>query len=574
MSLIGALNIGRSALAVNQAALQVTGNNIANAGNADYTRQVANVASAGDQSAGPGVSLGMGIDLTSVQRQIDDALESRLRSSISDDNSASTTKQWLDRVESVFNELGDQDLSTQMSTFFNSWSKLADNPLDPSQRSIVLQNGQSLAGWIQNVRSDLTSVQQDLGSSIKSLVTNADSLAGQVATLNKQIAATEGSGGGTANSLRDQRDAVLKQLSGLVDVHVSDGNNGMVNVFIGSEPLVMNDTSRGLTTKDITVNGQATVGVAFKTGGATAPVTGGQIGAMVGLQSGQLQSTIDQLDSLAGNLINELNKVYSQGQGADADGLQGYTSLTSTNAVTDPNAALNDPASGLKFKPTNGSFTIAVYDTTAKQYVSTLVPVDLDGIGGNDTTLTSLAANINANVPGVSATITAGKLTIKATAPNSEVLFGSDSSGALASLGLNTFFTGTDATNIGVNQAVLNNSSLLATTGNWQPGGNSVATAINGMPDQTIAALGGRTLDASYSDMINQTAVAAANAQNNSDAASTVRQTLESQRESLSGVDMNEEAVNLIKQQRAFQGAAKLVSAIDDMMKTVLDMVG
>src|SRR3569833_1273529 len=111
MSLIGALNIGRSALAVNQAALQVTGNNIANAGNPNYTRQVANVSTAGDQRVGPGVSLGMGIDLTSVQRQIDDALESRLRSSVSDDSAASTTKQWLDRVESVFNELGDQDLS-------------------------------------------------------------------------------------------------------------------------------------------------------------------------------------------------------------------------------------------------------------------------------------------------------------------------------------------------------------------------------------------------------------------------------------------------------------------------------
>src|SRR6478735_4130712 len=103
MSLIGALNIGRSALTVNQAALQVTGNNIANAGNPNYTRQVANTVPSPDQPIGQGIAIGTGIDLSSIQRQIDEALQGRLRSSISDDTAAGTTKQWLDRVEAVFN---------------------------------------------------------------------------------------------------------------------------------------------------------------------------------------------------------------------------------------------------------------------------------------------------------------------------------------------------------------------------------------------------------------------------------------------------------------------------------------
>lgn len=571
MSLMGALNIGRSALAINQAALQVTGNNIANAGNADYTRQVANTSPSADQQLGQGITVGTGVDLTSIQRQIDQALQGRLQSSISDDSSASTTSQWLSQVESTFNALGSNDISSQMSTFFNSWSTLANNPQDASQRSVVLQEGQNLASSIQTVRSDLASIQTNLGASIQSVVTNANSLADQIASLNQQIAS---SGGSANNSLLDQRDAALKQLSALTDVRTADGGNGMVNVFIGSEPLVTGGVSRGLTTTQSTVGTDTITTVAFKNPAGGAVVSSGQLGALVQLQTGQLKTTIDQLDSLAGNLINELNKTYSSGQGAVDDHLVGFSSVTATNAVSDTSVPLNDPASGLAFKPVNGSFTIAVYDTASQQYVSNLVPVDLDGVGGDDTTLSSLAATINAKVPGVSATITGGKLTISATDPGTQVVFSNDTSGTLASLGINTFFTGSNAQDIGVNQVVASNTSLLAVTSTLQPGGNKAATDIAGLQNQSISGLNGATLVSSYQNMINGTATATQTAQNNATAASTVRQALETQRENLSGVSMDEEAVNLIKQQRAFQGAAKLVSAIDDMMKTILNMVG
>src|SRR3954462_5368307 len=130
MSLLGALQAGKSALAVQQAALQVTGNNIANAGNADYTRQIATMAPALDQKIQAGMFIGTGVDLTGIKRQIDEALNARLRGSVSDNEAADTTQQWLGRGGARFNELGDQDLSTQMSTFFNSWSNLANKPQD------------------------------------------------------------------------------------------------------------------------------------------------------------------------------------------------------------------------------------------------------------------------------------------------------------------------------------------------------------------------------------------------------------------------------------------------------------
>src|SRR5665213_3760589 len=94
MSLIGALNIGSSALAAQQAALQVTGNNISNAGNADYTRQTATLTTGNDVPIG-GVFLGTGVNLTGVQRQVAEALTARLRSAGSDSQAADTSQQWL-----------------------------------------------------------------------------------------------------------------------------------------------------------------------------------------------------------------------------------------------------------------------------------------------------------------------------------------------------------------------------------------------------------------------------------------------------------------------------------------------
>src|SRR5260221_6585041 len=103
MSLFSALNIGRSALATQQAALQVTGNNIANAGDPNYTRETAQLTPGPDQQMAPGIFIGSGINLTAVQRQIDESLESRVRGANSDNQAASTSQNWLSQVEASFN---------------------------------------------------------------------------------------------------------------------------------------------------------------------------------------------------------------------------------------------------------------------------------------------------------------------------------------------------------------------------------------------------------------------------------------------------------------------------------------
>src|SRR5690606_12678464 len=121
-----------------------------------------------------------------------------LRASISDSNSADTTQLWMGRVESIFNELGDQDLSTAMSTFFKSWSNLANKPQDASLRQIVLQNAETLADGFVDLKTSFESLRNDIADRLKAMTKDANGLADQVAALNKQIVIAEGGTGGQA----------------------------------------------------------------------------------------------------------------------------------------------------------------------------------------------------------------------------------------------------------------------------------------------------------------------------------------------------------------------------------------
>ena len=564
MSLIGALNIGSSALAVSQTQIQTTGNNIANANTPGYTRQVAGQTALPTQQIHTGIFVGTGVDLTGIQRQIDQALESRLRGAASDGSAADSTQQWLGRVESTFNALSGNDLSTQLSTFFNSWSNLANTPQNAGLRQVVLSNGDTVAKTFQSLRGQLVNLSGDSGSQFKALAGQANDLAQRVADLNAQIVITEGGTGGTSGTLRDQRDQTLRQLAQLVDVQTVEQPNGSVNVYVGSEPLVTNAQNRGIAVKQTTVDGLPAVSAVFKADGGTLNITSGQLGSLTSVQR-QVGDTVAKLDSQANALIFQLNKIHASGQG-----LQGAATFTATSAVTDPTVALNNPKSGLKFAANNGSFVVHVKQTATGLVSSTLVQVDLSG-QPTDTTLNSLKASL-AGINGVNATIASGKLSIAAASPGVEISFSQDGSGALASLGINNFYTGSNARDIAVNQAVASQPSLLAAAKNGAPGDNQTALAIAALEGQPVASLKGASLKDSYQALVNGIATSTAAAKTNAEASKSITDTLQAQRDALSGVSIDEEAVNLLKQQRAFQAAAKLITSVDEMMKTLLAM--
>jgi flagellar hook-associated protein 1 FlgK len=565
MTLIGALNLGSNALATQSTAVQVTGNNIANAGDANYTRQVTNLSPAGEQQIQQGVFVGDGVQIDSIQRQIDTALQGRLNSATSDSSAASASQTYLSQAQSAINALGSTNLSTQLTSFFGSWSSLANNPEDSGLRQVVVQSGETVAQAFNSLSGQLSDIQGNVTQQLASDVTQANTLAQQIASLNGQIVTAQAGTQGSANSLLDKRDAAVTKLSQLINVTTKIQPNGSMNVYIGSDPLVEATDDRGLTLTQ-NQNGPASAPtINFADDKGTASVTSGEIGGLLSSQ-GQITTISNQLDTQANSLVFELNKLHASGQGTE-----GFTTVTSTNSVSDPTAALDSPTSGLANAPANGSFVVHVTNTSTGLSTSTLVKVSLTGNPATDTTLNSLGGELS-GVAGVTASVANGKLTIGAADPGEQISFSQDSSGTLAALGINTFFTGSDAATIGVNSTIESNPGLVAAAQNGDPGDNQTATAIAKLDTTPVASLNGSTLSDAYQSMVTGVANTVANATTDSTSSQAVVQTLTAQRASLSGVSLDEETVNLIQQQNAYSAAARLITTVNEMLTSLMDI--
>jgi flagellar hook-associated protein 1 FlgK len=570
VSLFGALHLGGSSLAAQQTALQVTGNNIANAGTAGYSRQVATLASGPDVKTSSGQYVGSGVGVVSIQRQVSESLNESLRDASSGQTAANTLNDQLSQLQAVFGPLNDSDLSSQLTSFFNSFSTLANNPTDPGQRAVVIQNGQTIASNLQSLRQQVVTLRDNNQAQIATTAKQADALLHQVADLNQQIS-NAGSSSSAANSLMDQRDLALSQLSGIMDIRVINQGGGNLNVLVGSVPIVTGNTTRGLAVTQVadSTGKFNNTNVVFGDNGDSINISGGSLGGLLNARDNYLTPAVGTIDNLAGGLINAVNTIHSQGQG-----LAGFSTLTGATQVLDTTSPLNAASTNIKFPPTNGSFNLYMTDATTGQTSTKQINVNLSG-QGTQTSLTSLAASITAAGNGtVSATVNpAGNLVISSNNSNVTFGFGEDSSGTLAALGLNTFFTGDSALNIAVNTTLTTNSDFLATGRGNVAGSNTNAQALALGGAAAVSQLGGQGINDFYTNYIGDLAAKSKTASDNATAQGAIHDTLFAQQQAISGVSMDEEAVNLTQYQRAFQGSARFISVVDDMMQTVLGLI-
>ncbi|MEM0984424.1 MAG: flagellar basal body protein, partial [Planctomycetota bacterium] len=151
MGLTSTLNIGATALSASQVAIQTAGNNLANAATEGYSRQTVSLAPIRGDQAGS-IVLGRGVGVTGVTRQIDEAVLSRLRASLSEEASTGETASVLGQLETILNELTDSDFSTQLQTFFGAWSDAANLITDGTG---VVGKAEEAAAFIRGLRNDL-----------------------------------------------------------------------------------------------------------------------------------------------------------------------------------------------------------------------------------------------------------------------------------------------------------------------------------------------------------------------------------------------------------------------------------
>ncbi len=559
----GSLQIGRSAITASQAALQVIGNNVANSANPDYARQKPVLGAVFGGQLADGIIPGLGVNLTTVQRMADNAINARLRSATGEQASADAVSTVLRQAETVLNALGEDNLSTRLRDFFNAFDSLANEPQSSAQRTMVLQAGGALTRTLTRYQSQLLDARQQVNSQIRSLTDEVNRLVNQAAQLNGEITRVEfGLVNATAGTLHDQRDAVLARLGELVDVTTHTGDGGAINVYLGSTPLVMAGDAFTLHNDTDTSAGYPDTALRFDHTGAEARIAGGRIGGLMAARDGIISDTLTALDTFGQALINEVNRIHSSGQG-----LEGFTSIKGIYAVDNATAALNE--AGLSLTPVNGTFQVHVTNQATGARTSHLVEVDLDGVGA-DTTLTSLAASLDA-LDGVSASVGGdGKLTLTAGA-GATLSFSDDTSGALAALGINVFFQGSGSSDIAVRSDL--RASQIAAGANHSPADNSNAQALAVLGDQTIAALGGASLSDYYEQVVTELSSATNDAGIELEASSSLVETLRAQRDAVSGVNVDEEAIDLMRYQRSFQGASHYLSLVNQLLAEMMNLI-
>ncbi|HEX7448816.1 MAG TPA: flagellar hook-associated protein FlgK [Pirellulales bacterium] len=566
MSLFGTLQLASNSLQAQQIGLQVVGQNIANANTPGYSREEVLLTPAPTQQLGQ-ITLGMGVQVQGVVQKVDNFLNERLRGANSDVANGKAQQQTYSDLEGIVGALQKTSLDGSMNDFFSSIANILNQPESVSARSLAVLKGQALTGAVNNLYTRVSQERSDINNQVVSMTSQINSLTTQIAQLNTQITTTEGGdpSHSQAVGLRDQRNQALTQLSNLIGITVQEQPSGADNVYVGGDYLVFEGTSQQVETVYQTDRGLSIAGINIVSTNAPLDTQTGQLAGLIKSRDTILGGYEDQLDSFTGTLINEFNKVFSSGQG-----LNGYTTATSTYPVTSTTAPLD--AAGLKFTPVNGSFQVQLLNKQTGLTTTTNVTVDLNGLDKNETSLTSLVSQLN-SINGLSASISAsGNVTINTTSPDLQFSFANDTSGTLAALGLNTFFTGSTAQDMGVNQALMSDPSKFAASSTGIGAGTDNAVTLSNFLNQPLASAGGSTIGQINDQIVGDVTQGSAVAQSIADGYNTFQQTLSGQQLAVSGVSIDEEATNMITLQRCYQASAKVIATINDLLDTLMKL--
>jgi flagellar hook-associated protein 1 FlgK len=565
MSLFSSIRMASNSLRANQIAMQVIGQNISNASTPGYLREEVVLTPAPTQKYG-GLLLGMGVEVQAVIQKVDLFLEERLRGATSDRAGSEIIEQTYGQLEGLVNELGDTDLSSSLNSFFASISEILNQPESDTVRNLAVLEGNKFAEEIRRMAQRVTTLRTDLNDRVHDMGERINKLTEQIQTLNIQIAEAEG--GDTSSSdavgLRDQRMVALEELATLINIRVQEQPSGGVTVYNGGDFLVFEGTRREVEVVMDTDRGIAVSEIHLAETSSPLEATSGELAGLTQTRDAVLGGFLEELDEFSSSMIFEFNKVFSSGQG-----LRGYDQITSEFAVDETDVALNQ--AGLTFTPVNGSFQVMIHNRDTGLTETTDIRVDLNGMG-DDTTLEDLVTQLDA-VDGLSASISATRhLQISSDSSDQDFAFAEDTSGVLATLGVSTFFTGTDALSMNVSDALKEDPSKFAASRNGIGADTDNAIDLADLADRRISSRNGDTIRILYTRMVSETAQGSAIAQSEAEGNRVFEETLRGQKLATSGVSIDEEAVEMIAVQQSFSAAARYISVLGEMMDLLVSL--
>ncbi len=537
----GILGIALTGLNAAQAGLRTTEHNIANVNTAGYRRQEVNYAALQPMFHGAGY-FGNGVGLDAVRSQYNQFLDNEVLLSEAQQAKYETYSATAGQVDKL---LGDSasGLSTAMDNFFSAVNELANDPTSNAARQLMLSAGENLAGRIRAMDGKLRDYLRAGNGEIAAVVTQANVYAGRIATLNNDIARAEAANGGTpANDLRDQRQQLISELNKLVNVSLLQQPDGSTNVFIGSgQPLVVGNKAYTLSTATDPNNTLLKVPT-IDVGGTTLTldsnlVTGGKLGGLLSLREGAILPAFDDLNRIAIALGTEVNRVHRGGLD--------YNLAAGGAFFTDPIAGAPGNTGTLRLTLGNDL-----------QLVRSDYTLTYDGA---NYTLTRLSDG-TVTGPGTLAAVTAGQgFSLTATV--------APAAGDSWTISLKDYARAMDV--------VPTTTAAVAAAGATAdgPGDNTNALALAALQISSILNNGTVTFAAAYNQTITRTASLAAESDLNRTAYTSLAAEAKRAAQSVSGVNLDEEAVNLIRFQQAYQAAAKAIQVASSLFDEILGIV-
>jgi flagellar hook-associated protein 1 len=573
------LDIATRALRANQTLVDITNQNIANANTPGYSRQQAVIKETMPypipvfrQSGEPG-QLGTGVQVTDVMRTRDTFTDYQYRNQIASEGRWTAKQSTLKQIEAVVNEPSTSGISSLLNRYWSAWQEVANSPTDVSVRANLLEQGRAVADTFKTTVELFQQQQRDVDVQIRLSTEDINNYSHQIANLNIQISNVE-TGGLRANDLRDQRDLLVDKLSQIVKVSVVESVEGSASIYLGGRQLVDRDRVNEL---DLDLSGPF-ARVIWADGTSTSvTVNDGKLAGLIDSRDTIIQGRIDEVNNLAGRVIESVNSVHAAGVGLDGvGGLNFFSGTDATDFAVNSALTVNHVAAARQVEtpPGSGTYVHAAGDSSNAVALAQLRAK----LGQRDTAFAGVAPGNtfgSASVLGVdiasAAVNTTFNFSYTAGAPGTLSISGAPATVSVASdqadgIAPTRRIVTVDGGSLGVRLTL-----SVPATGSMS---NDIATALSSLDGRSVRSTGPMTVGDQYGQEVAAIGVLSSTAQSQATNQGVLVNQLERQRQEISGVSIDEEATHLIQYQHAYQAAARVISVMDSMLDTLINGTG
>jgi len=617
------LSTGVSGLLASQVGLSTVGHNISNVNTAGYTRQTTTFNARTPQFNG-GYYVGTGADAVSVQRSYSQFLTQSVWSATSGQSRAT---QFATLTASVNNAVsGSSNLQTALDGFFGAVSDVANAPVDTASRQALIGKANSLVSTYRSLASQFQSLDQSTNQQISSSVDSINALSQSIADLNGQIQKSY-AGGAVPNDLLDSRDQAVASLSAIVGVSVTQSSDHMYTVTVGNGLALANGTQATKLSTATNAYDSSRLEVTAPGGTVISSQLGsGSLGATFDFRSTVLDPARNQLGRAAIALTSAYNAQSAKGidlngdAGGDMFGIASPAVFNNVNnkgtgsiaATVSDVSKLGSSDYIMRFDGVNWSASTTAGVTVPMTGTGTATdPLKIDGVSmvvspgavagdsfevqptRNAASTISVAVSdtskIAASGPlaatkgsGNTGKATLGALTTTdVTNPAfnkpSTITFTSPTTYTIDGGASQTYADGDTITGNGwtlkLSGVPAANDTFSVKPAGSASGDNGNALALADVANKGVLDNGVTTVGKAYSQLIAQVGTAGSQANTAQDAQQSILDQATSAQQSLSGVNMDEEASNLLRFQQAYAASAQVINAANTIFDSLLTAV-